>query len=108
MPTAELATCGDVGQIPADDLQARQLLWATVDSPWVHTVDQDRYLGTLRRVQDLDPALILSTHLPPAPGRTPEFLQTLTAAPAANAFTGPDQAALQQMLAGFEPSPATR
>lgn len=106
MPTAELATCDDAGHLPAGDLREAQLLWATVDSPWVHTVDHACYLGTLGQLRDLDPELILSTHLPPAPRRTPEFLQTLTAAPAADAFTGPDQAALEQMLAGFEPSPA--
>jgi glyoxylase-like metal-dependent hydrolase (beta-lactamase superfamily II) len=108
MPTAELATCDDVGHIPTGDLRAGQLLWATVDSPWVHTVDPARYLGTLGQLRVLDPALILSTHLPPAQRRTPEFLQTLTAAPTADAFIGPDQAALEQMLASFESSPAAR
>jgi hypothetical protein len=103
MPTAELATCDDVGHVPAAQLRAAQLLWATVDSPWVHTVDPARYLATFAPLRDLDPALILSTHLPPAVCRVPEFLQTLAAAPSANAFTGPDQAALEQMLAGFEP-----
>jgi hypothetical protein len=33
MPTAELATCDDVGHVPAGELRAAQLLWATMDSP---------------------------------------------------------------------------
>jgi hypothetical protein len=107
MPTAELAVCDDVGQVPASELRTAQLLWATVDSPWVHTVDQARYLATLAPLRKLDPALILSTHLPPAGRRAAEFLQVLEAAPAADAFVGPDQAALEQMLASFAPaSPA--
>ena len=44
-----------------------------------------------------------STHLPPAVGRTPEFLEMLAAAPNADPFVGPDQRALEQMLASFEP-----
>ncbi len=104
MPTAELATCDDAGHVPAGDLWAAQLLWATVDSPWVHTVDHARYLATCTPLRDIDPALILSTHLPPAVRRAPEFLQMLAAAPTASAFPSPDQAALEQMLAGFEPA----
>lgn len=107
VPTADLATCDDAGQMPAGDLRAAQLLWATVDSPWVHMVDPARYLATLAPLRAMDPALILSTHLPPAARRTPEFLDTLAAAPSADVFIGPDQVALEQMLAGFEPVPVT-
>ena len=106
MPTAELATCDDVRYIAAADLRAGQLLWATIDSPWVHTVDPARYHATFAPLQDIGPALILSTHLPPAVRRAPEFLQMLADAPAAHAFVGPDQSALEQMLASFEPSQA--
>lgn len=104
MPSAELATCPDVGYLDKGDLRDRQLLWATVDSPWVHTVDKAKYLETLTALRAFDPTLILGTHLPPAPSRTLEFLDTLAAAPAANPFIGPDQAALEQLLATFEPA----
>lgn len=106
MATPELATCDDAAQTPAGDLRAAQLLWAAVDSPWVHTVDQARYLENLAPLHAMAPKLILSSHLPPAVDRTPEFLQTLSTAPVADAFTGPDQAALEQMLASLEPTPA--
>src|SRR5262249_23110466 len=108
MPSAELATSDDVGHIQAGDLRTGQLLWASVDSPWVPTVAPARYLATFTSLRNLDPALILSSHLPPAHGRTTEFLQTLTAAPTADAFTGPDQTALERMLADFDPSPPAR
>ncbi|WP_431920229.1 MBL fold metallo-hydrolase [Amycolatopsis tucumanensis] len=103
MPTAELATCDDVANAPAEALHAGQLLWAAVDSPWVHNVDHDRYLATLAPLRTFDPAVILSTHLPPAPGRTAEFLDRVATAPDADPWVGPDQAALEQMLATFEP-----
>jgi hypothetical protein len=105
MPTAELVTRDDVGGVLDDHLRAALLLWTTADSPWVHTVDQSRYLALFASLRELNPALILSTHLPPEARRAQEFFQTLAAAPSATAFTGPDQSALEQMLAGFDPSP---
>jgi glyoxylase-like metal-dependent hydrolase (beta-lactamase superfamily II) len=104
MPTSELAGGSEVRDVPRDDLRAGQLLWATIDSPWVHAVDPDRYLDTVEPLRAMDPAVILSTHLPPAAGQTEEFLDMLTAAPGSDPFVGPDQHALEQMLAGFEPA----
>ena len=36
LPTAELADAEDAATANPDDLRAAQLLWASVDSPWVH------------------------------------------------------------------------
>ena len=107
VPTAELAGSSEIGDIPPDALRAGQLLWATVDSPWVHTVDPDRFRATLQPLRAMDPYAILSTHLPPAVGRTAELLDTMAAAPYADLFVGPDQVALEEMLAGFEPAVGT-
>jgi len=107
LPTAELASGDDVRAVAAAELRAAQLLWATVDSPWVHTVDLPSYLTTVRSLQSMAPDLVLSTHLPPAAGITPRLFEMLAAAPAADPFTGLDQHALQQMLAGFEPAAQT-
>lgn len=104
MPTAELASGDDVRDVPADALRAGQLLWAAVDSPWVHTTDRDRYLATVQPLRAMDAEVVLSTHLPPAVGRTSELLAMLTEAPEAEPFVGPDQQALEEMLASFEPA----
>lgn len=103
LPTADLAAADNVGDVPRSDLQAGQLLWATVDSPWVHAVDADRFAASLQPLRAMDPTAILSTHLPPAIGRTDELLDTIAGAPMADPFVGPDQVALEQMLATFEP-----
>lgn len=103
MANAELAGCSDVAMVPADQLRCGQLLWATVDSPWVHTTDAAGYLRTIEPIRAMDPATILSTHLPPAIGRTTQFLEMLTAAPQADPFIGPDQQALEAMLASLDP-----
>jgi len=39
-------------------------------------------------------------------GRTSQFLEMLTAAPQADPFVGPDQQALEAMLASLEPATA--
>ena len=53
----------------------------------------------LNRIREIDPTMILSSHLPAAPGNMIErLLGSLEAAPAAQPFLGPDQATLEQML----------
>jgi hypothetical protein len=103
LPTAELAGSDEIGDIPKDTLRAGQLMWATLDSPWVHEVDVDRFHGSFQPIRTMDPYAILSTHLPPAVGRTDELLATIAAAPQADPFVGPDQVALEDMLASFQP-----
>jgi hypothetical protein len=102
--TEELATCQDLREVPADDLRAGQLLWATIDSPWVHNVDTNRYLQTVRSMQAIDADAFLSTHLPPATGLAAQLFEMLSLAPGADPFVGPDQQALQAMLASLEPA----
>jgi glyoxylase-like metal-dependent hydrolase (beta-lactamase superfamily II) len=106
LPTAALTGCVDTREVAAADLRAAQLLWAAVDSPWVHNVDTSRYLHTVRALQALDADVVLSTHLPPAIGLGTELFDMLAAAPGADRFVGPDQEALRHMLASFEPATA--
>ena len=73
---------------------------------WVHNVDTDRFLQTVRSIQALDAAVVLSSNLPPAIGLGTQLLDMLAAAPATDPFVGPDQQALRQMLASFEPTVA--
>jgi glyoxylase-like metal-dependent hydrolase (beta-lactamase superfamily II) len=104
MPDAESAGCNDVRDVPADQVRAGQLLWATIDSPWVHTVDPEKFLATVQPLRAMEPEIVLSSHLPPAPGGVGTFFDMLTEAPAADPFVGPDQEGLMQMLASFEPA----
>ncbi len=104
MPSADLAEGADVRDVPADDLRSAQLLWATVDSPWVHTVDRDVYQRSIDPLRAMEPERILSTHLPPIVGDIADSFDMLAVAPMADAYVGPDQKALEQMLAGFEPT----
>ncbi|WP_084958188.1 MBL fold metallo-hydrolase [Thermoactinospora rubra] len=101
LPAVEDASVPEIGDSSVRDAQ---LLWAAVDSPWVHLVNQDAYLATIRPLRDADPPLILSSHLPPARDRSRDFFDTLALAPMAPAFTGPDQEALTTLLKSFEPA----
>ena len=99
------ALLSEVPQNAADlsdkDLREGQIFWATVDSPWLHKVDGvwARELDGIRR---MEPKMVLSSHLPAAPGSmTERLLESLAAATTAQPFVGPNQAALEQMLNGM-------
>jgi hypothetical protein len=104
LPTPALATAEDASATSPGELRAAQLLWASADSPWVHTVDPAKYAASFGPLRGFGPSAILSTHLPPATGNSATLFQTLLDAPDASPFTGPDQAALEAMLRQFEPA----
>jgi flavorubredoxin len=80
-------------------LREGQVLWATVDSPWLHKVDSGAFAKELDGIRKMEPKMVLSSHLPAVPGdMTERLLASLAAAPTAQPFVGPDQAALEQML----------
>ena len=64
-------------------------------------VDRVAFAASLEPLRRLDPSVILSTHLPPARSATASLLDMLAGAPDADPFVGPDQPALEAMLAGF-------
>lgn len=103
MSTPELASAADVRAVPSDERIAAQLLWAAIDSPWVHTVDPVKFGSTVDAIRALEPSALLSTHLPPAIGLNDAMFDVLAKAPDGPEFVGPDQQALEAMLATFEP-----
>jgi flavorubredoxin len=81
------------------ELRHAQVFWATVDSPWLHRVDAAALAADLETVRRIEPSLVLSSHLPAAPGSmTDRLLGSLEAVRTADPFVGPDQAALEQLL----------
>ena len=86
-------------EISDEDLRDGQVFWATVDSPWLHTVDREAFAKELDGIRKMEPKMILSSHLPAATAdMTERLLSSLAAAPTAQPFVGPDQAGLEQML----------
>jgi ODP family beta lactamase len=85
-----------------EDLRAAQVFWVMADSPWLCKIDRGLFAKDLDAVRAIDPALILSSHLPAASGTTLDrMVASLEAAQEAARFVGPDQAALEQMLASM-------
>ncbi len=106
MPTVEVAESGHASDLKPEDLAAAQTMWATIDSPWVHLVDAEKYRASLEELREMNPEIVLCTHLPPAVRMTDRMLGTLAAVPDSDPFVGPDQAALEAMLKSFEPGAA--
>jgi len=98
------AAADDIAELSVDDLSSGQRLWATVDSPWVSVVDRKTFYASLDPLRRLDPSVVLCSHLPPARAATSRLLNTLETAVDADPYVGPDQAALQRLLAEMEPS----
>jgi superfamily II DNA or RNA helicase len=73
--------------------------WASADSPWVHMVEPSEFSQALDRIRQIAPKMIFSAHLPPARGKTEQFLKLLTTVPTSTPFVAPNQAALEQILA---------
>jgi flavorubredoxin len=83
-----------------EELRQGQVMWATVDAPWLHRVDRGVFSQDLRTIRALDPDMVLSSHLPAASGAMfDQLIESLAMAPDADPFIGPDQVALEAMLA---------
>jgi hypothetical protein len=95
----EGALANDVADVDADDVAAGQLLWGSVDSPWVHFVDDARFAANLAAFVQDGPDTVLSTHLPPIRGDVDRHVKTLSGLPSAPPVATADQAELEKFLA---------
>ena len=89
-----------------DELRQGQVFWATIDSPWLHKVDPAAF------AKELDASPPDGPHAgpeQPSAGRLGRMIErllaSLEAVPTAQPFVGPDQAALEQMLAQMTAGP---
>jgi flavorubredoxin len=89
----------DAADIDPAALRDGMTKWASIDAPWLRWTDPARFGKALDIVRGLDPSLVVSSHLPPARDMLSTLLSNLAAAPEAPAFVGPDQAALEAMMA---------
>ena len=89
----------DARDMAKDALHQGQVAWTTVDSPWLHKVDEGKFAAELNTIRQMQPDVVLSSHLPPAQFMTETLLQSLVDASRAEPFVGPNQAALEAMIA---------
>jgi len=92
----------NAADLDTDQLQAGQVRWTTIDSPWVHDVDRDAFGHALQQLRAIEPTMVCSSHLPPAPGAMFDLcVDSLALTTTAERFVGPDQAALDMILTGM-------
>lgn len=84
--------------LSAEELTEGIVRWTTVDAPWLHGTDPSALDHSIRELASLNPSVVLSSHLPPAPRLFDPLVRALVAARNAAPFVGPDQAALERML----------
>lgn len=76
------------------------ITWTAIDAPWLGMVDRAAFGRVLASIERLDPAAIISGHLPVARGITPVLLNCLVDALASGKIDGPDHAAVERLMAG--------
>lgn len=93
----------DAAQVPHDALAGGMLEWATADAPWAHLLDRQRFGQVLDGVRRLQPARILSSHLPAANGASLErFLHVLESVPDAEPAVVPNHEEFRYMVAAMK------
>ena len=85
--------------VAEDDLTQGMAGWASLDNPWVHMVKQSEFDKALDTIRQIAPKMIFSGHLPPATGKTEQFLELLATVPPSTPSIAPNQTALEQILA---------
>lgn len=94
----------NAADLDSSTLASGQIRWATIDSAWVYDVDRGAFDAKLHQLRAIQPSMVYSSHLPPAPGSMfDQFIESLAQVPDAPCFEGPDQAALEAMLAAIAP-----
>jgi hypothetical protein len=89
----------NAAQIEPNDLREGSILWSNIDAPWLSVIDPDKFGKTLTNIEKFNANTILSSHLPPAESMTKTLLSILAEAHKAPGFVGPDQKALETMMA---------
>ncbi|MCZ7528480.1 MAG: MBL fold metallo-hydrolase [Acidimicrobiia bacterium] len=90
----------EAGDIEPKHLEEGLMLWATIDTPWLHQVDAGSFASTIEGLRALEPEVVLSSHLPAAPGMADELFGMLEQVPACEPWVGPGQPVLAEILAG--------
>jgi len=92
----------DARAIAPGVLKEGMSIWAGIDAPWLGSLDGTTFGTTLDRIARIDPATIVSGHLPEAAGMTQTLLGYLDGIRSAGPADGPDHALIDQVVAETE------
>ncbi len=96
------APVASANEVPEAALCEGMVGFLCVDSPWVHSVDAKLFEDAVSSLLQLAPETVLSSHLAPATGLVQLLSENLLRAPGATPFSGPDQAAFENMLSAAQ------
>ncbi len=88
----------DLDDLSAAELLTAQTTWTSIDTPWVTKIDRSLLAAELDSIRAMEPAMILSGHLPATEGIVEQQLAGVLAAPDTAPFIGIDNAALQAWI----------
>lgn len=88
----------DAAAIERGALRDGMLKWAAIDAPWLSTADPRAFGSLLRSIERLDPAAIISGHLPVARGVTGRLARNLNEALSAGVFDVPDHDTFERLI----------
>ena len=88
-----------IDDVAEGDIAQGMAGWASLDNPWVHMVKPNEFSQVLDGIRQMAPKKIFSVHLPPATGKTEQFLKLLATIPSSPPAVAPNQTALEQIIA---------
>lgn len=93
----------DVAEVKESTYTDGFYIFNRINHPWSTTVaDPNKFNRVLEGLRQLQPRSILSSHAPPAHGRTDALIKTMSALPTMEPFVGPDLQALESMIGNLE------
>jgi flavorubredoxin len=96
----------DLANLEEKEVQQGMFMWETLDSPWVHSVDTQKFGKSLEEIRMMKPSVILSGHLPMARNKTDLLLKLAGALPAVPPFVAPNQEVFSQIVSAIMSSRA--
>jgi len=80
------------------ELDEGMTAWASFDTPWVHLMEEQKFKAALDEVRELNPSMILSSHLPTARTRIEQLVDVLSRVPQSKPFVMPDQTVFSRII----------
>ena len=81
-------------------MTASSCTWSAIDAPWLGMIDQQSFGRVLSDIERLDPAAIISGHLPVARNVTGRILGAVQAAVGGGRIAAPDHDTVERLMAG--------
>src|SRR5581483_6382453 len=89
----------DAAAIPAHELRDGLATWSALDAPWLGMIDRAAFGHALAGIEQIEPAAIISGHLPVARGMTRTLLRHVEGAVGAAKIAGPDHDSVLKLIA---------